>query len=90
LTNLEKTLDLTKNLKRRDFLLAGIIVREGESLEQALKRFKRLVEKTKILSEVKKREFYEKPGVRRRKKMQAARKKLLKKLKKLQQKMKER
>lgn len=69
--------------------MAGIIVKEGESFEQALKRFKRLVEKTKILSEIKKREFYEKPGVRRRKKMQAARKKLLKKLKKLQQKLKE-
>ncbi|WP_022854919.1 30S ribosomal protein S21 [Thermodesulfobacterium thermophilum] len=69
--------------------MAGIVVKDGESLEQALKRFKRLVEKTKILSEVKKREFYEKPGVRRRKKMQAARKKLMKKLKKLQQKMKE-
>ncbi|MGC8872736.1 MAG: 30S ribosomal protein S21 [Caldimicrobium sp.] len=67
--------------------MAGIIVRDGESLDQALKRFKRLVEKTKILSEVKKREFYEKPGVRRRKKMQAARKKLLKKLKKIQQKL---
>ncbi|QER41810.1 30S ribosomal protein S21 [Thermodesulfobacterium sp. TA1] len=69
--------------------MAGIVVKDGESLEQALKRFKRLVEKTKILSEVKKREFYEKPGVRRRKKMQAARKKLMKKLKKLQQKVKE-
>uniref|UniRef100_A0A832GQ21 Small ribosomal subunit protein bS21 n=1 Tax=Caldimicrobium thiodismutans TaxID=1653476 RepID=A0A832GQ21_9BACT len=67
--------------------MAGVIVREGESFEQAIKRFKRLVEKTKILSEVKKREFYEKPGVRRRKKIQAARKKLLKKLKKLQQKL---
>ncbi len=67
--------------------LAGIIVRDGESFEQALKRFKRLVEKTKILSEVKKREFYEKPGVKRRKKVQASRKKILKKLKKLQQKL---
>ncbi len=66
--------------------MAGIIVREGESFEQALKRFKRLVEKMKILSEVKKREFYEKPGVRRRKKEQAVRKKLIKKLKKQNQK----
>jgi len=88
LTNLEKSLDLSKNSKRRVSLLAGIIVKEGESFEQALKRFKRLVEKTKILSEVKKREFYEKPGVKRRKKIQAARKKLLKKLKKFQQKAK--
>jgi small subunit ribosomal protein S21 len=69
------------------FTLAGIIVREGESFEQALKRFKRLVEKTKILSEIKKREYYEKPGVRRRKKQLAVRKKLLKKLKKLQQRL---
>jgi len=69
------------------FTLAGIIVREGESFEQALKRFKRLVEKTKILSEIKKREFYEKPGVRRRKKQLAVRKKLMKKLKKLQQRL---
>ncbi|MFN3406213.1 MAG: 30S ribosomal protein S21 [Caldimicrobium sp.] len=67
--------------------MAGIIVRDGESFEQALKRFKRLVEKTKILSEVKKREFYEKPGVKKRKKIQAAKKKLLKKLKKIQQKL---
>lgn len=67
--------------------MAGIIVREGESFEQAIKRFKRLVEKTKILSEVKKREFYEKPGVKRRKKLQSAKKKLMKKLKKIQQKM---
>lgn len=67
--------------------MAGIIVREGESFEQALKRFKRLVEKTKILSEIKKREYYEKPGVRRRKKQLAVRKKLLKKLKKIQQRL---
>lgn len=85
---MEKSLDLSKNLKREGISLAGIIVKDGESFEQALKRFKRLVEKTKILSEVKKREFYEKPGVRRRKKSQAARKKLLKKLKKVQQKVK--
>lgn len=88
MTKLEKSLDLSKILKKEGMFLAGIIVKEGESFEQALKRFKRLVEKTKILSEIKKREFYEKPGVRRRKKMQAARKKLLKKLKKLQQKSK--
>lgn len=79
-------LPLEKNIEG-GISLAGVIVREGESFEQAIKRFKRLVEKTKILSEVKKREFYEKPGVRRRKKIQAARKKLLKKLKKLQQKL---
>lgn len=79
-------LPLGKN-RKGGISLAGVIVRDGESFEQAIKRFKRLVEKTKILSEVKKREFYEKPGVRRRKKVQAAKKKLLKKLKKIQQKL---
>jgi small subunit ribosomal protein S21 len=77
---------LLRKIHKEGFSLAGIIVRDGESFEQAVKRFKRLVEKTKILSEVKKREFYEKPGVKRRKKVQAAKKKLLKKLKKIQQK----
>ncbi len=77
---------LLRKIYKEGFSLAGIIVRDGESFEQAVKRFKRLVEKTKILSEVKKREFYEKPGVKRRKKVQAAKKKLLKKLKKIQQK----
>ncbi len=88
MTNLEKKFRLKQNLRKGVIFLAGIIVKEGESFEQALKRFKRLVEKTKILSEVKKREFYEKPGVKRRKKFQASRKKLIKKLKKLQQKNK--
>jgi len=87
LTKLRNDVSLKPKIKRGDLTLAGIIVRDGESFEQALKRFKRLVEKTKILSEIKKREFYEKPGVRRRKKQQAVRKKLLKKLKKLQQRL---
>jgi len=63
--------------------LPGVIVREEEPFEQALKRFKKQVERNKILSEVKKREFYEKPGVRRRKKLMAAKKRFLKKLKKM-------
>ncbi len=65
--------------------MSGVIVREDEPFEQALKRFKKQVERDKILSEVKKREFYEKPGVRRRKKVMAAKKRILKKLKKMRQ-----
>lgn len=87
MTNRKINATFRQNLEKEVISLAGIIVRDGESFEQALKRFKRLVEKTKILSEVKKREFYEKPGVKRRKKVQAARKKILKKLKKLQHKL---
>jgi small subunit ribosomal protein S21 len=57
-----------------------IKVREDESLENALKRFKRKCEKSGILTEIKKRQHYEKPSVRRKRKAIAARKKLLKRL----------
>jgi small subunit ribosomal protein S21 len=57
-----------------------IKVREDESLENALKRFKRKCEKSGILTEIKKRQHYEKPSVRKKRKALAARKKLLKRL----------
>jgi small subunit ribosomal protein S21 len=57
-----------------------ITVREDESLENALKRFKRKCEKSGILTEIKKRQHYEKPSVKRKRKALAARKKLLKRL----------
>ncbi len=57
-----------------------IKVREDESLENALKRFKRKCEKSGILTEIKKRQHYEKPSVRKKRKPLAARKKLLKRL----------
>ena len=62
--------------------MAIVKIRDGESFEQALRRFKKQVEKAAILSEIKKREHFEKPSVRRKKKSIAARKRLLKKLKK--------
>ncbi len=62
-------------------LLPGVIVGENESFEEALKRFKKQCERAGILSEIKKREHYEKPSVKRKKKALAARKKLLKRLK---------
>jgi len=55
-------------------------VREDESLENALKRFKRKCEKSGILTEIKKRQHYEKPSVKKKRKALAARKKLLKRL----------
>ncbi len=57
-----------------------IKVREDEGLESALKRFKRKCEKSGILTEIKKRQHYEKPSVKRKRKTLAARKKLLKRL----------
>lgn len=55
-------------------------VRETQSFENALKKFKKQCEKEGILSEIKKREHYEKPSVKRKKKTLAARKKALKKV----------
>lgn len=49
-------------------------VRKNESLEDALRRFKRSVSKSGTLAEHRKREYYEKPSVRRKKKSEAARK----------------
>jgi SSU ribosomal protein S21P len=51
------------------------VVRKNESLDDALRRFKRQLSKTGTLQEYRKREFYEKPSVRRKKKSEAARKK---------------
>lgn len=50
-------------------------VRKNESLEDALRRFKRSVAKSGTLAELKKRKHYEKPSVKRKKKSEAARKK---------------
>jgi small subunit ribosomal protein S21 len=57
-----------------------IKVRDDESLENALKRFKRKCEKSGILTEIKKRQHYEKPSVKKKRKALAARKKLLKRI----------
>ena len=54
--------------------MAEIRVRENESLDRALKRFKRSCAKSGVLAEVRKREHYESPSVKRRKKSEAARK----------------
>lgn len=54
--------------------MAEIRVGENESLDNALKRFKRQCARAGVLSEYRKREHYEKPSVRRKKKSEAARK----------------
>jgi len=58
--------------------MLGIKLREGESFEGALRRFKKMCEKAGILSEVRKREHYEKPSVKKKRKAIAARKKAMK------------
>ena len=49
-------------------------VRENESIESALKRFEKKIQKAGILSEIKRRERYEKPSVKKKRKSEAARK----------------
>ncbi|MGI6161159.1 MAG: 30S ribosomal protein S21 [Christensenellales bacterium] len=54
--------------------MSEIHVGENETLESALKRFKRKCARAGTLAEIRRREHYEKPSVRRKKKAEAARK----------------
>lgn len=58
--------------------MSEVHIRENESLDNALRRFKRNCAKSGVLSELRKREHYESPSVKRRKKSEAARKKKFK------------
>ena len=55
--------------------MPGVKVRENEPFEVALKRFKKQCEKAGILSEIRRREHYEKPSVKRKRRLLAAKKK---------------
>jgi len=55
-----------------------IIPRRNESIDSVLKRFKKAVERSGVLSDLRKHEFYEKPSVKRKRKAAAARKRALK------------
>lgn len=54
--------------------MSEIRIKENESLDSALKRFKKSCARSGVLAEVRKREHYEKPSVKRKKKSEAARK----------------
>lgn len=55
--------------------MSEVKVGKNETLEAALRRFKRQIQKAGVLAEARRRERYEKPSVRRKKKAEAARKK---------------
>ena len=55
--------------------MTKVVVEVDESFESAMKRFKKECEKAGLLSEFKKRQHYEQPSVRRKRKALAARKK---------------
>lgn len=58
--------------------MLGVIVKEGESFEQAMRRFKRIYERAGILSQLKQHQTYEKPSEIKRRQRIAARRKVLK------------
>ena len=67
-------------------IMPGVYLNDDDfSFDIALRRFKKQVEKAGILSEMKKRQHYEKPSVMHKKKKAAARKRLLKKMRKINQ-----
>jgi len=75
----------THNMLRREVIhIAYVKVDDGENLEKAIKRFKRMVEKEGIIREWKKREHFEKPSTIRNRKKKSLERKLLKKLRKIQ------
>ncbi len=58
--------------------MPAVKVRQNEPFEAVLRRFKKQCEKAGVLTEIKKREYYDKPSVKKKKKVIAARKKLAK------------
>jgi small subunit ribosomal protein S21 len=66
--------------------LTKVSVRDGEPIERALKRFKRKVEQSGVLKEVRKREHYLKPSIKKKLKGRAAEARARKREKRLQQK----
>ena len=62
----------------RESSMAEVRVRENETLDSALRRWKKSCARSGVLAEVRKREHYEKPSVKRKKKSEAARKRKFK------------
>ncbi len=58
--------------------MSEVRIKENESLDNALRRFKRQCARSGVMTEIKKREHYVKPSVKRKKKSEAARKRKFK------------
>jgi small subunit ribosomal protein S21 len=63
--------------------MPDVKIKENESFENALKRFKKQCEKTGILSEIRKREHFEKPSLKKKRKALAAKKRAMKRMRKV-------
>ena len=57
--------------------MPGVRLKDNEPIESAIRRFKKQCDKAGILQELRKREYYEKPSAKRKRKMLAARKRAL-------------
>ena len=64
--------------------LPGVYMGDSDTFDYSLRKFKKQVEKAGILSELKKRQHFEKPSIQKKKKEAAAKKRLFKKIRKLQ------
>lgn len=62
-------------------------VEEGEPIERALKRFKKECQKSGVQAELRRREYYEKPSARRKRKIEAAKRKARRRMLKMKRKM---
>ncbi len=67
--------------------MALIHVEEGEPIDRALKRFKKECQKAGIQAEVRRREYYEKPSVKRKRKDEAALRKMRRRVAKMRRRM---
>ena len=66
--------------------MVKILIKDGELMDRALKRFKRKVEQAGVLKEIKKREFYIKPSIKKKLKIKKAEARVRKREKRLSQK----
>lgn len=73
--------------RRGDYVLILVKIDESEPIERALKRFKKECQKSGILTELRKREFYEKPSVKKKRAQEAAMRKHRRRMQKMQSKL---
>jgi len=71
---LVQVLGIACSNRREGGPMSTVVIKDNESLDNALKRFKRDCAKAGIMGEIRKREHYDKPSVKRKKKEEAARK----------------
>ncbi len=67
--------------------MAHVVIEDNEPIDHALRRFKRELQRAGIPQELKRREFYEKPSERRKRKIEAAKRKMRRRVMKFRRKL---